>query len=209
MANTIRTLVVGNGGRESSLAWRLAEESRVHAVMGHVNATIAGWCRRTNGDYLVGDFLNPALVAAFAKEKAIDLAVVANDSAQAAGVVDALLAAGIPTFGATQRAAEIEWNKVFARNLLQEHLPELNPRHWIVRTSHEVEQLFKDLERQQIPVVIKPRGLTGGKGVKVMGEHLPTYAEAAEYSNEFLTEGIGGGGGVYIEERLEGVEFIV
>src|SRR5205814_7626878 len=85
MANTIRTLVVGNGGRESSLAWRLAEESRVHAVMGHVNPTIAGWCRRPNGDYLVGDFLNPALVAAFAKEKAIDLAVVANDSAKPRG----------------------------------------------------------------------------------------------------------------------------
>ena len=123
----MNVLVVGNGARESSLAWRLAQDAAVSAVMTHENPTIAGVCRRTGGSFAVADFTSPDVVAKFARSQSVDLAIVQNDNALASGVVDQLKAAGVRSVGPTRAGAEIEWNKAFARDFLRRTAPSFCP----------------------------------------------------------------------------------
>ena len=90
----MRTLIVGHGGRESALAARMAEHSELHAFIGHENPSIVRHAARSGGSHAVGDVCDPEAVAAFAREREIDLAMVSADEPLAAGVVDALLAQG-------------------------------------------------------------------------------------------------------------------
>lgn len=202
-----KVLLVGNGGREAALAWRFSENCAVFAIGSHVNPSIANACQSTGGKLSVGDYLNPGVVADFAASSRVDLAFVANDNALAVGVVDALRARGIATVGATQSASRIEWDKAFARQLLQKHLPDLNPKHWIASSESEIDEVIAHAKLQNLAVVVKPQGLTSGKGVKVMGEHLPDFSHASAYAKEILKSYIGGSKSVVIEEKLEGVEF--
>ncbi len=119
----VRTLIVGHGGRESALAMRMAEHSELHAFVGHENPTILLHAERSGGAHRVGDVRDPRAVAAYAREQQIDLAMVSADEPLAAGVIDALQAQGTASVGPTRAGAEIEWNKVFARELLAEVAP--------------------------------------------------------------------------------------
>jgi phosphoribosylamine--glycine ligase len=202
----VRTLIVGHGGRESALAARMAEHSELHAFAGHANPTILAAAERSGGTLATGDVRDPAAVAAFACERAVDIAMVSADEPLAAGVVDALQAAGVAAVGPTRAGAEIEWNKAFARDLLAEVAPEAVPRLRIVRAARELDAAFEEFGSD--PVVVKPSGLTGGKGVKVMGPHLNSHTEAREYAEQLLTRG-GGGESVLIEERVDSAEFTI
>jgi phosphoribosylamine---glycine ligase len=197
---------VGNGGRESALATRMAEHSELHAFVGHENPTIVMQAERSGGGHRVGDVCDPAAVAAYARELEIDLAMVSSDEPLAAGVVDALRAQGTSVVGPTRAGAEIEWNKVFARELLSELAPEAVPRLRIARSPAEVRDAIASFGSE--PVVVKPAGLTGGKGVKVMGPHLADHAAARDYALALLERGAGGES-VLIEERIDGAEFTI
>jgi len=202
----VRTLIVGNGGRESALASRMAEDSELYAVVGHANPSIVAACERSGGAHALADVTDPRAVAAFAREHEIDIAMVSSDEPLAAGVVDALLAQGTRTVGPTRAGAEIEWNKVFARELLAEVAPEAVPRLEIVRDEAELQDAMAAFG--PTPLAVKPAGLTGGKGVKVMGPHLADHAEARAYASELLQRG-GAGESVLIEERIDGAEFTI
>src|SRR3984893_1055423 len=134
----VRTLIVGHGGRESALALRMAEHSELFAFVGHENPSIVRHALASGGGFATGDVCDPHAVAAFARAKEIDLAMVSADEPLAAGVVDALLAQGTRTVGPTRAGAEIEWNKAFARSLLSEVAPESAPMLRVVREAHEV-----------------------------------------------------------------------
>ena len=123
----VRTLIVGHGGRESALAFRMAEHSELHAFMGHANPSLVRYAEASGGSHAIGDVCDPQAVAAFARAQEIDLAMVSADEPLAAGVVDALLAQGTRAVGPTRAGAEIEWNKAFARSLLSEVAPEAVP----------------------------------------------------------------------------------
>src|SRR5438445_2160634 len=172
MLAAVRTLIVGHGGRESALAMRMAEHSELHAFMGHENPSIVRHAGGSGGSHVTGDVCDPLAVAAFARAQEIDLAMVSADEPLAAGVVDALLAQGTRTVGPTREGAEIEWNKAFARSLLGEVAPEAVPRMHVAGDRREVHDAIASFGTA--PVVVKPSGLTGGKGVKVMGPHLAT-----------------------------------
>ncbi len=202
----MRTLIVGHGGRESALAARMAEHSELHAIVGHENPTIVARCADSGGGHVVGDVCDPAAVAALAREREIDIAMVSSDEPLAAGVVDALLAQGTRAVGPTRDGAEIEWNKVFARSLLAEIAPEAVPRLHVVGDEAELQRALADFGAT--PLAVKPAGLTGGKGVKVMGPHLADHDEARDYARELLSRG-GGGESVLIEERIDGAEFTI
>ena len=202
----MRTLIVGNGGRESALALRMAEHSELHAFMGHANPTIVRHVEGSGGALGIGNTSDPGAVAAFAREKEIDLAMVSSDEPLAAGVVDALLAQGTRAVGPTSAGAEIEWNKAFARSLLAEVAPEGLPALRVVTRPEEVEVAIASFG--SAPVAVKPSGLTGGKGVKVMGPHLATHAEAQKYALELL-ERARAGESVLIEEKIVGAEFTI
>jgi len=202
----VRTLIVGHGGRESALAWRMAEHSELHAFIGHENPSIVGYAAASGGSHAVGDVRDPDAVAAFAREREIDIAMVSADEPLAAGVVDALHAQGTRAVGPTRAGAEIEWNKAFARSLLADVAPEAVPVLAVVREASEVAGAIDSFG--STPVAVKPSGLTGGKGVKVMGPHLATHADAARYAVELLERG-GSGESVLIEEKIVGAEFTI
>jgi phosphoribosylamine---glycine ligase len=202
----VRTLIVGNGGRESALAMRMAQDSELHAFVGHENPSIVGYAAASGGGHQVGDVCDPRAVAAFAREREIDIAMVSADEPLAAGVVDALLAQGTKAVGPTSAGAEIEWNKAFARELLAEVAPEAVPALVLVRHQDELDAAFASFG--STPVAVKPSGLTGGKGVKVMGPHLADHAEAHQYASSLLARG-GAGETVLIEEKIVGAEFTI
>jgi phosphoribosylamine---glycine ligase len=202
----VRTLIVGNGGRESALAFRMAEDSELHVFMGHRNPSLVRYAEASGGGYAIGDVCDPRAVAAFAHEREIDIAMVSADEPLAAGVVDALIAQGTRAVGPTRAGAEIEWNKAFARSLLAQVAPEAAPRLRVLTDAREVDEAIESFG--PIPVAVKPSGLTGGKGVKVMGPHLATHAEARDYALNLLGSRKHGES-VLIEERIQGAEFTI
>ena len=184
---------------------RMAEHSELHAFMGHENPSIVRHASGSGGGYATGDVCDPQAVAAFARAREIDLAMVSADEPLEAGVVDALLAQGTRTVGPTRAGAEIEWNKAFARSLLGEVAPEALPRMHVAREPAEVREAIAAFG--STPVVVKPSGLTGGKGVKVMGPHLATHREAEEYAMSLLERR--SGETVLVEEKIVGAEFTI
>jgi phosphoribosylamine---glycine ligase len=202
----MRTMIVGNGGRESALALRMAEHSEVHAFMGHANPSLVRHAGASGGSHAIGDVCDPQAVAAFARERAIDIAMVSADEPLAAGVVDALLAQGTRAVGPTRAGAEIEWNKAFARSLLAEVAPEAVPMLRVVREAGEVEGAIASFDGA--PLAVKPSGLTGGKGVKVMGPHLESHADARDYALSLLADRRQDES-VLIEEKIYGAEFTI
>jgi phosphoribosylamine---glycine ligase len=202
----LRTLIVGHGGRESALAKRMAEHSELHAFMGHANPSLVRYAEASGGSHARGDVCDPAAVADYARARDIDLAMVSADEPLAAGVVDALLAQGTRAVGPTSAGAEIEWNKVFARALLSEVAPEAVPALRVVHRAEEVGEAVASFGAT--PVAVKPAGLTGGKGVKVMGPHLHSHADARDYALA-LIDGGKASGPVLIEEKVQGAEFTI
>ena len=152
---------------------RMSEHSELHAFMGHANPSLVRYSEASGGSHATGDVCDPGAVAAFARAHEIDLAMVSADEPLAAGVVDALLAQGTRAVGPTRAGAEIEWNKVFARALLAEVAPQAAPMLRVVEQAHEVAEAIESFG--STPVAVKPAGLTGGKGVKVMGPHLASH----------------------------------
>jgi len=184
----------------------MAEHSELHAFVGHENPSIVRHAGASGGGHVVGDVCDPQAVAAFARAREIDFAMVSADEPLAAGVVDALLAQGTRTVGPTRAGAEIEWNKVFARSLLSEVAQEAVPAMRVAHTEREVAEAIAFFGAT--PVAVKPSGLTGGKGVKVMGPHLASHDEAAQYAVGLLGKA-SSAEGVLIEERIVGAEFTI
>ncbi len=199
-------MIVGHGGRESALASRMAEHSELYAFAGHLNPSLVRYARASGGKVEIGDVCDARAVAEFARAHEIDLAMVSADEPLAAGVVDALLEQGTRAVGPTRAGAEIEWNKAFARSLLLEVAPEATPRLRVVHESGEVDEAIASFG--PTPVVVKPSGLTGGKGVKVMGPHLAGHEDAADYARGLLAAGRHGDS-VLIEEKIVGAEFTI
>lgn len=139
-------------------------------------------------------------VLQFAKECSIDMVVIGPEEPLAAGVVDALEEIGIGCVGPRRAAARIEWSKAFARELLAGCMPAANPRHRFARSMDEARVALRELPA----FVIKPDGLTGGKGVKVFGDHLHTAGEGLQYVQAVFDTGCEL---VLIEEKLDGEEF--
>ena len=202
----MKSFLVGGGGREAALGMRLAESSRVHVLMPHPNPTLVEVAERSGGGYTLGDPSDPALARETALRSGADFALVSSDSPLEAGVVDRLLEAGVPTVGPTRAGAEVEWNKALSRALVAEVAPEANPAHFVATTVEEAERAFREMG--STPVVVKPGGLTAGKGVKVMGAHLADHAEAAAYARE-LIQGRRFGGIAIVEERIDAPEFTI
>lgn len=202
-----RFLVVGSAGREAAFASKLATDAIVYAVMDHENPMIIEASESTGGAWTIGNTRSPTEVTKFAQNHAIDYAFVSSDEPLAAGVIDDLLAAGIKAVGATKDAARIEWDKIWATALVNRICPEIVPLHRIVRSIDELHESIAWFEESDLEVVVKPQGLTGGKGVKVMGPHLKTYADCHNYASSLLRDAHGEG--VLLVERLDGIEFTI
>jgi len=192
----MKVLLVGSGGREHALAWKLAQSpllGRLFIAPG--NPGTAQWGE--NIPLAVDDF---AGILSFCREKAISLVIIGPEAPLAAGLADSLAGAGISCFGPSQAAAQIEASKAFAKDFMARHnIPTAR-----YATFQQLPQALEHIRQVSYPVVIKASGLAAGKGV-VLPESQP---EAEEALREIMTDRIFGEAGaeVVIEERLQGQE---
>ena len=195
----MKILVVGGGGREHAIIKKLKENPTVEeifALPGNGGIAADATCVDIGAKDIDG-------IAAFAKENAVDYAVVAPDDPLVLGCVDALEAIGIPCFGPRKNAAIIEGSKVFSKDLMK--------KYGIPTAAYEVfsdpAEALKYLETAPIPTVIKADGLALGKGVTV----AMTRGEAYGAVREIMEDRKFGASGdrIVIEEYLEGPEVSV
>ena len=191
----IKVLLLGKDGRTDCLAEALKTGGAgVYAMCDYRNPGL----RRKAVQFRQGKTNDPAQVVDFAREVKPDLAVIGPEDPLAAGVVDRLQDLGIPCVGPTKRLAQLESSKSFTRQLLTEFGLPGNIAYQVFSSMDGLESYLRHLGE----FVIKPDGLTGGKGVKVFGEHLLTIDEALQYASELLSKGV-----VVVEEKLDGEEF--
>lgn len=196
----MRVLAVGGGGREHAAVEAFHRAgSEIYSVMKNANPGIIA----RSEDHLLCDEKDVARVVEFAKAKDVELAFVGPEAPLEVGLVDALQAAGIKCASPTKAAARIETSKSFMRELVEKHGIEGNLSFASFDNAEDAEAYLKTLDHE---IVVKPIGLTGGKGVKVQGEHLHNHAETMEYIREIFDQHIGGAG-VILEERAVGEEF--
>ena len=197
----MRSLVVGGGGREHCIVKALRRsESDVYAVSGNNNPGI----RREAKDFLLHDVMDVDRIVTWAKSRMIDLAVVGPEAPLGAGIVDALAKEGIAAFGPEKAAAQIELSKEFARDLMSRHNVPGLIRYWAFDSLRDFEEWMRE---HDFEFVIKPIGLTGGKGVKVWGDHFTSRKEALVYAEDILKDKIGGAPRFLVEEKAVGEEF--
>src|SRR6202012_2146055 len=191
----MQILVLGSGGREHALAWKIAASPLVTKL----------WCAPGNAgiareaECVPIDIADHAAVIEFCKRNRVDFVVVGPDAAIAAGVVDDLNAAGFKAFGPTKAAGRLESSKNFTKALCRANdIPTARYEHFT-----EAESAKAYIRKQGAPIVVKADGLAAGKGVVV----AMTEAEALSAVDMMFGGGLGGAGAeVVIEEFMEGEE---
>lgn len=196
----MRVLVVGGGAREHAIAVALVTAgAELRVASPWVNPGLARLAKASK----VIDPTHVADLVSYAKAEQVQLAVIGPEAPLEAGVADALRSAEIPVVGPSKAAARIETSKRFCRELLTKHKIPGSPKVAVATGAGEVAARIAEIGG---PFVIKPAGLTAGKGVAVQGRDFQTADEGAEYARQVLS-GPAGRDGVLFEERLDGEEF--
>ncbi len=197
----MQVLVVGGGGREHAIVEALLRGGAdILAAMANRNPGIA----RVAKEVLLGDVTAVDRIVGWAQDQHVELAVIGPEAPLERGIVDALEARGIPTVGPTKAAAQLETNKEFTRDLMRTYgIPGL-PSYWAFDSYAPFSEFVLD---STFEFVIKPLGLTGGKGVQVWGDHFSSKEGALAYGREILDKRIGGQARFLVEEKLVGEEF--
>jgi phosphoribosylamine--glycine ligase len=191
-------LLIGNGAREHAIAeaiMRSERDPQLYAFMKTSNPGIADLSARVR----IGRYDALEQIVSFAKEMKISFAVIGPEDPLSQGVVDVLSEAGIPAVGPRKALARLETSKSFTRNLLSKYGIPGNPRFRNFTSLSGIEPFFEELSG----IVLKPDGLTGGKGVLVQGDHFQTRAEALANCAAILKTSPS----VTVEEKLDGEEF--
>lgn len=197
----MKILVVGTGAREHAICEAIVEDAELYSIMSKQNPGIA---RISN--FKISDENDISTVEKYALSNKVDIAIIGPEAPLEKGIVNKLEKIDVKCVGPTQEAARIETDKEFMRNLFQDYKIKGSLVYNVFDDTKDAEDFIRDFDKD---VVIKPVGLTGGKGVKIVGEQLKDVEEAKKYSNEVITNKIGGQAKVIIEERLLGEEFTV
>ena len=192
----MKILVVGGGGREHALVWKLAQSPKVSKIFcapGNAGIADLASCVPIPADDVAG-------LLAFAQREKIDLTVVGPEAPLIAGLADQFIAAGLKIFGPSRRAAEIEGSKALAKEIMAKYgIPTAQ-----YQVFDTVEPAIAYIHQLGAPIVVKADGLAAGKGV-IVAEDIATAIQAVK---EILEERIFGEAGsrVLVEEFLEGEE---
>jgi len=191
-------LLVGNGAREHALAEAISrseQKPRLFSFMKANNPGIASLSEKIR----LGAYSDLNAITGFAAENKIEFAVIGPEDPLNNGVVDALATCGIPAVGPTKSLARLETSKSFTRNLVNKYNIPGNPQFKVFKTIDGVETFLNKLDG----IVLKPDGLTGGKGVLVQGDHFTTKEEALKLCQQILMESQS----LIVEEKFDGEEF--
>ena len=192
----MKVCVIGNGGREHALAWRLSISPSVTKVYAIPSSAAMSDCAELVGiDWQQSDHL-----ITFLKDNQVDLVVVGPEAPLVAGLADTLNKAGIPVFGPSKAAAQLEGSKVFAKDLMKKY----NIPTAAYGVFHKVDEAKEFISQTGAPIVVKADGLAAGKGVVV----AMTIEEANSAVEDMLSGNRFGEAGstVVIEEFMEGEE---
>lgn len=194
----MRILLIGGGGREHALAWKLVQSPNVeklYAAPGNPGMALLNKCEciNLNVDDLEG-------VADYAEEKSIDLTVVGPEAPLVAGLADVFKRRGLPVFGPSKAAAQLEGSKAFSKELMAKY----NIPTAFFKICEDIETAKAYVEEKGAPIVVKADGLAAGKGVVV----AMTKAEALEAIDEMMGDHRFGAAGarLVLEEYMEGEE---
>lgn len=192
----MKVLVIGSGGREHALVWKLSQSEKVKSICcapGNAGIKKMASCVRISSDNIEG-------LLEFAKKENVDLTIVGPEDALAAGIVDRFEAEGLRIFGPSTAAAELESSKVFCKDFLQKH----NIPTAAYESFAKPGAAKKYIEKIGAPCVVKADGLAAGKGVII----CQTEDEAKETVDQMLKENAFGDAGstVVVEEFLAGEE---
>ncbi|MBQ3390578.1 MAG: phosphoribosylamine--glycine ligase [Firmicutes bacterium] len=191
-----KVLVVGGGGREHAICWKLAQSPKIeklYCAPGNAGIASVAECVPVSAEDVEG-------ICAFAKEKAVDMAVIGPEVPLAMGIVDALEAVGVPAFGPNKKCAQLEASKSFTKAFLARHnIPTAKYSEYTDKA-----ELEKAIGIYGYPMVIKADGLAAGKGV-VLAQNAE---EARKAIDDMMGEKVFGSAGdlVVVEECLTGIE---
>ncbi len=197
----MRILVVGGGGREHAIADAVVRGGgELYSVMKNRNPGIA----RISKEVRLMDEKDIPSVLGWAQSTGVEMLVVGPEASLEVGISDAFERAGIVAASPTKAAARIETDKSFMRDLMDRYDVPGRLEHHTFSTAKEAEVFIRSYEGR---LVVKPVGLTGGKGVRIEGEHLIGKDEVVAYARECIEKGVSGHNRVVIEECAEGEEF--
>ncbi len=193
----MRILLVGGGGREHAIGEALIRDgTELYVVSKGKNPGLA----RLAKGYGLAKETDVEKVLDYAEKFGVDMAFIGPEAPLERGIVDVFEENGIPAVGPTREAARLETDKAFAREFMERNKI---PGRKAFRVFDDVSEMRLWIDDFEKPVVVKPIGLTGGKGVKVVGYQLRDNEEAKSYAEELIRRD----GKVLIEERTDGVEF--
>ncbi len=191
-------LLVGNGAREHAMAEAIARSGYSPILFSFMKANNPGIASLSEICKL-GSYSDLSGITDFALDNKIDFAVIGPEDPLNNGIVDALIQCGIPSVGPVKSLARLETSKSFTRNLVDKYNISGNPKFKVFTTPDGLEAFLEQLDG----IVLKPDGLTGGKGVLVQGDHFKSRDEALKLCRQILKES----SSVIVEEKFDGEEF--
>ena len=198
-----KCLLLGNGGREAVIAEYISKSYKLYSIMPYENPSISKFAKNSGGEVLIGDPFDKELVKMFIQKNNIENCVISSDNLLQDGLIDLAKSLGLKTFGPTSKGAKIEWSKAYALDIVKKIAPEMVIKNFNVKTEDELKEVIGSYENDNF--VVKPEGLTGGKGVKVGGVHFKGKDEGFRYAKECLENA----GNVIIQDKIQGREFTV
>lgn len=194
-----RILLVGGGGREDAIARKIKESgSEIFTVMKNRNPSILS----LSSDVLIHDELDVDAALEFALKNGVDMAFIGPDPVLNTSLADRLSASGVKVASPSRNAARLETSKEFMRKFVERNSIPGNIKYQVISDPEAVDEIIRSSDEEY---AIKPLGLTGGKGVRVMGLQIKTKDEAVSYAKSIIEKD----GTVILEEKISGEEFSI